>query len=72
MGAASPLSTPTASSTFRLNGGAVPLGATEIGSAGISPMISSQATPCTGAFSATAPSPATGAMSVGVGSASGC
>jgi hypothetical protein len=72
MGAASPLSTPAASSTFRLNGGAVPLGATEIGSAGISPMISSQAMPCTGALSLTAPSSVAGAMSVGVGSASGC
>ena len=47
-------------------------GATEIGSAGISPMISSQATPCTGALSATAPGPATGAMSVGVGSGPEC
>jgi hypothetical protein len=72
IGAASPLSTPTASSTFRLNGGAVPLGAIEIGNAGISPMISSQATRCTGALSTTAPGPATGAMSVGVGSASEC
>jgi hypothetical protein len=72
IGAASLLSTPTASSTFRLNGGAVPLGATEIGSAGISPMISSQATPCTGALSTTAPGAAAGAMSVGVGSASEC
>jgi hypothetical protein len=72
MGAASPLSTPTASSAFRLNGGAVPLGATEIGSAGISPMISSQAMPCTGALSLTAPSSVAGAMSVGVGSTSGC
>ena len=72
MGAASPLSTSTASSMFRLNGGAVPLGATEIGSAGISPIISSQATPCASALSLIAPSSAAGAMSVGVGSASEC
>ena len=72
IGAASPLSTPTAGSTFRLNGGAVPLGATEIGSAGISPMISSQATPCTGALSLTAPGSATGAMGVGIGSVPEC
>jgi hypothetical protein len=71
-GAASPLSTSAANSMFRLDGGAVPLGATEIGSAGVSPMISPQTTPCAGVLSTTTSTSATGAMGVGVGSSSGC
>lgn len=76
-GMASPLSTPGQISTFRLNGGTIPLGATELGNAGVSPLItspmpSSMATPCTGSMT-TATSP--GSTSTGVstlGTAPGC
>jgi hypothetical protein len=39
-GTASPLSTMGTNSNFTLNGGTIPLGSTEIDSAGVSPLIS--------------------------------
>ncbi len=52
-GTASPLSSPGVNGTSALNGGVIPLGATEIGSAGVSPMLgvpapNSATTPCAG------------------------
>jgi hypothetical protein len=52
-GTASPLSNPDANSTARLDGGVIPLGATEMNSAGVSPLIGIPApsvavTPCIG------------------------
>src|SRR5262245_29668719 len=52
-GIASPLANPAANAGSTLNGGTIPLGATEIGSAGVSPMINvpgpdSSATVCAG------------------------
>jgi hypothetical protein len=50
----------------------VPLGATEIGGAGVSPMISSPSLPCTGAIIPGAATSPAGTTSVGVASAPGC
>lgn len=83
-GAASPLSNPGASATTSLNGGVVPLGATEINSAGISALIGIPApsitvTPCIGSTtnglmsgSLDPSSLATGSMNAGGTASSGC
>jgi len=52
-GTASPLSSPGSNSGFTLNGGTIPLGATEMDSGGISPMpfpMPGSATPCVGSL----------------------
>jgi hypothetical protein len=78
-GTASPLSNPGRSSSSMLNGGIIPLGATEMDSGGVSPIITvpvpSGATPCTGSITMAGSSSSTGPTSNGVGAlqpSSGC
>jgi hypothetical protein len=69
-GTASPLSNPSGGSIPTLNGGAIPLGATEINSGGISPMITvpgpSGGTPCLGSTTTVDSSAMSGSASNGV------
>jgi hypothetical protein len=71
-GTASPLSTPGVTATFGLNGGAIPLGATEIDGGGVSSLIgipvpSVTSTPCVGSTTTNL-----AAGTTGMTSSSGC
>jgi len=69
-GTASPLSNPSGSSSLTLGGGAIPLGATEMDSGGVSPMITvpgpNGGTPCLGSTTTMGSSAMSGSANNGV------